>query len=96
LDDLIGWLGSKTILVNWMPESGIEKVAVLATQNAYWNPRSLEHDLIHELLRRAWASEHRLLHCFPEYQAISRAILRYLREPTATPQRRKVALASSL
>jgi maleylacetate reductase len=58
LYDFIGLLGAKRSLRELgMPESGIEKVALLATQNPYWNPRSLEHKPIRELLRRAWAGE---------------------------------------
>jgi maleylacetate reductase len=40
-----------------MPEDGIEKAALLATQNPYWNPRKLELHAIRELTRRAWAGE---------------------------------------
>jgi hypothetical protein len=40
-----------------MPEGEIEKAALLATQNPYWNPRKLELHAIHELIRRAWTGE---------------------------------------
>jgi maleylacetate reductase len=40
-----------------MPEEGIEKATLLATQSPYWNPRELEPDAIRELIRRAWAGE---------------------------------------
>jgi maleylacetate reductase len=58
LYDLVGRLGAKRSLHGLgMPESGIEKAAVLATQNPYWNPRDLEPQAIRELIRRAWAGE---------------------------------------
>jgi alcohol dehydrogenase class IV len=58
LYDFTGRLGAKRSLREFgMPESGIEKAAVLATQNPYWNPRKLELEPIRELLRRAWAGE---------------------------------------
>jgi len=40
-----------------MPETGIEKAVLEATQNPYWNPRELDRELIRELIRRAWAGE---------------------------------------
>jgi maleylacetate reductase len=58
LFDFIGRLGAKQSLRELgMPEAGIEKVALLAVENPYWNPRNLEHQPILELIRRAWAGE---------------------------------------
>jgi maleylacetate reductase len=58
LYDFTGQLGAKRSLRELgMPESGIEKAAVLAVQNPYWNPRKLELEPIRELIRRAWAGE---------------------------------------
>jgi maleylacetate reductase len=58
LYDFTGRLGAKRSLrALGMPESGIEKTVILATQNPYWNPRKLEPDAIRELIRRAWAGE---------------------------------------
>ena len=58
LYDFTGRLGAKRSLRQLgMPEDGIEKVALLAMQNPYWNPRKFELHAIHELIRRAWAGE---------------------------------------
>ncbi len=58
LYDLAGRLGTRRSLRELgMPEAGIEKAALLATQNPYWNPRKLELQPIRELLRRAWMGE---------------------------------------
>jgi maleylacetate reductase len=58
LYDFTGRLGAKRSLRELgMPETGIEKAAILATQNPYWNPRKLEPHAIRELIRRAWAGE---------------------------------------
>jgi maleylacetate reductase len=58
LYEFTGRLGAKRSLRELgMPESGIEKAALLAMQNPYWNPRKLELHAIHELIRRAWAGE---------------------------------------
>jgi maleylacetate reductase len=58
LYDFVGRLGAKQSLRELgMPEEGIEKAAVQATQNPYWNPRPLEPDPIRRLLRRAWLGE---------------------------------------
>src|SRR5580704_1514871 len=58
LYDFTGRLGAKRSLRELgMPESGIEKAALFATQNPYWNPRKLELQPIRELLRRAWMGE---------------------------------------
>jgi maleylacetate reductase len=58
LYDFTGRLGAKRSLRELgMPESGIEKAALFATQNPYWNPRPLEPHSIGELIRRAWAGE---------------------------------------
>jgi len=58
LYDFTGRLGAKRSLQELgMPEGEIEKAALLATQNPYWNPRKLELHAIHELIRRAWAGE---------------------------------------
>jgi alcohol dehydrogenase class IV len=58
LYDFIGRLGAKQSLRELgMPEAGIEKAALLAIQNPYWNPRKLEYQAIRELIRRAWAGE---------------------------------------
>ena len=40
-----------------MPEAGIEQAALLATENAYSNPRKLEIQALDELIRRAWVGE---------------------------------------
>jgi maleylacetate reductase len=58
LFDLAASLGAPASLAAiGMPEDGIERAALLATQNAYWNPRPLERDAIAALLRRAWAGQ---------------------------------------
>jgi maleylacetate reductase len=58
LYELIGRLGAKRSLRELgMPETGIEKAVLEATQNPYWNPRELERESIRELIRRAWAGE---------------------------------------
>jgi maleylacetate reductase len=58
LYDFIGRLGAKRSLRELgMPEAGIEKAALLAIQNPYWNPRKLDSEPILELIRRAWAGE---------------------------------------
>jgi maleylacetate reductase len=58
LYDFAGRLGAKRSLREiGMPENAIEKAALLATRNPYWNPRKIEPDAIHELIRRAWAGE---------------------------------------
>ncbi|HEV3065341.1 MAG TPA: iron-containing alcohol dehydrogenase [Chthoniobacterales bacterium] len=58
LYDFIGRLGAAQSLRELgMPEAGIEKAALLAIQNPYWNPRKLEYEPILELIRRAWAGE---------------------------------------
>ena len=57
--DFIGQLGAKRSLRELgMSESGIDRAASLATQDAYWNPRKLELEPIRDLIRRAWAGEH--------------------------------------
>jgi maleylacetate reductase len=40
-----------------MPEAGIEQAALLATENAYSNPRKPETRALSELIRRAWVGE---------------------------------------
>ncbi|USP82879.1 maleylacetate reductase [Curvularia clavata] len=40
-----------------MKESDIDRAADIAVSNAYWNPRTVERDLIREVIRRAWAGE---------------------------------------
>jgi alcohol dehydrogenase class IV len=58
LYNFAGRLGAKRSLRELgMPEDGIEKAALLATQNPYWNPQKLEPRAIRELIRRAWAGE---------------------------------------
>ena len=58
LYDFIGRLGATQSLRELgMPEAGIEKAALLAIQNPYWNPRKLEYEPILELIRRAWVGE---------------------------------------
>jgi maleylacetate reductase len=58
LYQLSGQLGAKRSLRELgMPATGIEKAALQATQNPYWNPRKLELAPIRELIRRAWAGE---------------------------------------
>ena len=58
LYDLTGRLGAKRSLKEvGMPEAGIERAVMLATQNPYWNPRKIEPGPIRELLRRAWSGD---------------------------------------
>jgi maleylacetate reductase len=58
LYELVGRLGAKRSLRDLgMPETGIEKAVLEATQNPYWNPRELERESIRGLIRRAWAGE---------------------------------------
>lgn len=58
LYEFTGRLGVKRSLRELgMPEAGIEKAALLATQSPYWNPRKLEPELIRDLIRRAWTGE---------------------------------------
>ena len=58
LYDFIGSLGgTQSLRELGMPEAGIEKAALLAIQNPYWNPRKLEYEPILELARRAWMGE---------------------------------------
>lgn len=38
-------------------EEDIDKAAEIAVGNPYWNPRSVEKELVREVLRRAWAGE---------------------------------------
>jgi alcohol dehydrogenase class IV len=58
LYELVGRLGAKRSLRDLgMPETGIEKAVLEATQNPYWNPRELEPESIRGLIRRAWAGE---------------------------------------
>jgi maleylacetate reductase len=58
LYQLTGRLGAKRSLRELgMPEIGIEKAVLEATQNPYWNPRPLDRELIRELILRAWAGE---------------------------------------
>jgi alcohol dehydrogenase class IV len=53
--DLAKRLGAPTALRDiGMPESGLDRAAELATTNAYWNPRPLEHGAIRQLLQKAW------------------------------------------
>lgn len=40
-----------------MREEDIDKAAEIAVGNPYWNPRSVEKELVREVLRRAWAGE---------------------------------------
>ena len=40
-----------------MKESDVDKATEIATRNQYPNPRALEPEWIHELIRRAWAGE---------------------------------------
>jgi alcohol dehydrogenase class IV len=37
-----------------MAETDLDRAAALAVANPYWNPRTIEHDAIRELLQRAW------------------------------------------
>jgi maleylacetate reductase len=58
LYELVGRLGAKRSLRDLgMPETGIEKASLEATQNPYWNPRELDRKSIRDLIRRAWAGE---------------------------------------
>lgn len=38
-------------------EEDVDKAADIAVNNAYYNPRTIERDLIRELIRRAYAGE---------------------------------------
>lgn len=40
-----------------MLEEDVDKAADIAVSNPYWNPRSLDRDLLREVIRRAWAGE---------------------------------------
>jgi alcohol dehydrogenase class IV len=40
-----------------MPEKGIDEACDAAISNPYKNPRGLEREAIHELIRRAWLGE---------------------------------------
>ncbi|EON62553.1 maleylacetate reductase [Coniosporium apollinis CBS 100218] len=40
-----------------MREEDVDKAAEIAVGNLYWNPRSVEKELVREVLRRAWAGE---------------------------------------
>jgi len=40
-----------------MSGNDIDRAADIAVGNAYWNPRTVERDLIREVIRRAWAEE---------------------------------------
>lgn len=58
LYELIGRLGARRSLRELgMPETGIEEAALQATKNPYWNPRKLDLEGIHKLIRRAWAGD---------------------------------------
>lgn len=58
LYDLAGALGAPRALAQiGMPEEGIERVATLATQNPYWNPRPIERGALLGLLQRAWRGD---------------------------------------
>lgn len=56
--DLAGNVGAPRGLKDLgMPESGIDRATDIALANPYWNPRPLERDGIHALIKRAWAGE---------------------------------------
>ena len=58
LYELVGRLGAKRSLRDLgMPETGIEKAVLEATQNPYWNPRPIDRDGIRQLICRAWAGD---------------------------------------
>jgi alcohol dehydrogenase class IV len=58
LDRLLARLKVKRGLAQiGMPESSIARAAELAVANPYWNPRPVERDAIHELIRRAHNGE---------------------------------------
>jgi alcohol dehydrogenase class IV len=58
LYDLAKGLGARLALRDLgMPYDGIARAADLAVKNAYWNPRTLERDAIHDLIARAWDGE---------------------------------------
>jgi alcohol dehydrogenase class IV len=58
LNDLLDRLGVERALKNLgMREEDVDRVAVLATENPYSNPRVVEKDGLRELLRRAWNGE---------------------------------------
>lgn len=40
-----------------MNENDIDRAADIAVGNTYWNHRTVERDLIREVIRRAWAGE---------------------------------------
>ncbi|KAJ9643957.1 hypothetical protein H2199_003823 [Coniosporium tulheliwenetii] len=40
-----------------MREEDVDKAAEIAVSNPYWNPRSVEKELVREVFRRAWAGE---------------------------------------
>lgn len=53
---LVGNLGvGRSLKSLGMPEDGIEKVARLAMEDPYWNPRPIEREPLLDLLKRAWA-----------------------------------------
>jgi maleylacetate reductase len=49
--------GPRSLQQLGMPESGLDRVAVLATANPYPNPRPLERDALRAMLQRAWQGE---------------------------------------
>ncbi|KDQ18992.1 hypothetical protein BOTBODRAFT_28471 [Botryobasidium botryosum FD-172 SS1] len=58
LNVLLAKLGVKRGLKEFgMREDDIDKAADIAVSNPYWNPRSLDRDLLREVIRRAWAGE---------------------------------------
>jgi alcohol dehydrogenase class IV len=58
LNDLLAKTNApKSLKALGMKEEDIDKAADIAVSNAYWNPRTIERDLIREVIRRAWAGE---------------------------------------
>lgn len=61
LYDLIGRLGLRRSLKELgMPEEGIDRVAGLACEKPYLNPRPIEREAIRELIARAWSGTPRV------------------------------------
>ena len=58
LYDLAGRLSAPRALRDiGMPESGIDRAALIAAENPYWNPRPVTREAIRALIARAWAGQ---------------------------------------
>ena len=58
LFDLARSLGAPAALRDLgMPEAGIQPVVETVLADPPWNPRAMEAEPLHELLKRAWAGE---------------------------------------